>query len=215
MPRAELAVTLPETTWIGRLSREFPEATFRVLAALPAEDHGVGLVEIDAADPQSAVDAISAADGVTVAESIRANDRQVLVQFETAQPLLLMSLRAAGVPLSLPMTIHDGTATLEATAARERLSELADQLRAIGLPFEVESIRGSVDTEELLTDRQRELLVAATEQGYYDTPRRCSLTELAESVGIAKSTASETLHRAEAAVIERFVADLPDGTLGE
>lgn len=211
MPRAELSVTLPETTWIGRLSREFPAATFRVLAALPAENHGVGLVEIDAADPQAAVDAIAAADGVTVAESIRANDRQVLVQFETAQPLLLLSLRAAGVPLSLPMTIRDGTATLEATAAQDRLSELGDQLRAIGLPFEVESIRGSVDAEALLTDRQRELLVAASEQGYYDTPRRCSLTELAESVGIAKSTASETLHRAEAAVIERFVADLPDG----
>jgi predicted DNA binding protein len=45
------------------------------------------------------------------------------------------------------------------------------------------------------------------ERGYYDTPRTCTLTELADHLGIAKSTASERLHRAEGAIIRAFVAE--------
>lgn len=38
---------------------------------------------------------------------------------------------------------------------------------------------------------------AVIERGYYDTPRRCTLTELADELDLAKSTCSERLHRAE------------------
>jgi predicted DNA binding protein len=56
-----------------------------------------------------------------------------------------------------------------------------------------------------LTDRQRWLLHEAMERGYYDTPRRITLVELADELGIAKSTCSETLHRCEGRVMEQFV----------
>lgn len=46
MPRATFAITIPEAIWIGRLSRSYPEAVFRVLAAIPDEMVGSGLVEI-------------------------------------------------------------------------------------------------------------------------------------------------------------------------
>ncbi|MEM4781102.1 MAG: helix-turn-helix domain-containing protein, partial [Halalkalicoccus sp.] len=101
--------------------------------------------------------------------------------------------------------ICEGVATLEVTAPRDRLSELGEQLEAFGMRFEVEYVTQSIDTEELLTDRQRRLLETAIDQGYYDSPRECTLSELAESVGIAKSTASETLHRAEGAIIKEYV----------
>ena len=52
-------------------------------------------------------------------------------------------------------------------------------------------------------------MCTAVDHGYYDTPRACSLTELAEEVGIAKSTCSETLHRAEETMIKQFMEDLP------
>jgi hypothetical protein len=42
--------------------------------------------------------------------------------------------------------------------------------------------------------------------GYYDTPRDCPLTELADELEIAKSTCSGTLHRAEETIVKRFVA---------
>jgi predicted DNA binding protein len=105
----------------------------------------------------------------------------------------------------MPFTIRDGQAEWELTAPQHRLSELGTQLEEFGIRFTVDEIRQQVEPERLLTDRQLGLLLAAVERGYYDTPRECSLTELAESEGLAKSTCSETLHRAEEKVVKEFL----------
>ena len=207
MPTARLAVTLPEDVWIADLSSRHPEATFRVLAALPDDDTGVGLVEITAPDMEAVLSKLDEATGVRVFELLHCGDDRALIQFETDDPLLLLSIRNSRTPFEPPITIVDGVADLELTASRDRLSSLADQLRTFGLEFDVRSVRTSMDPDSVVTDRQRDLIETAVERGYYDTPRTCTLTELAEHLDIAKSTASERLHRAEGAIIRAFVAD--------
>lgn len=58
---------------------------------------------------------------------------------------------------------------------------------------------------------QRRVLEAAIERGSYDTPRECTLTELAEQLGMAKSPVPEPLHRGEEQVIKEFVGEPTDG----
>jgi predicted DNA binding protein len=58
----------------------------------------------------------------------------------------------------------------------------------------------------------RYLLRTAVERGYYDTPRRCTLTELAEALDMAKSTCSETLHRAEGKITKQFLTNAHEPT---
>ena len=211
MPTAKLAVTLPADVWIADLSTRFPDATFRVLAALPDADTGVGLVEIADADVGDVLARLDETEGVRVFETLYRGDDRALVQFETDDPLLLLSIRNSRAPFEPPVTIVDGVADLEITAPRDRLSSLADQFRALGLQFDVRSVRTSIDSESVVSDGQRELMEAAVEKGYYDTPRTCTLTEFADHLGVAKSTASERLHRAEGAIIRAFVGD---GTSG-
>lgn len=208
MTEARLTIDLPEGVWIADVSRANPEATVRVLAAMPDEGVGFGLVRITGPDVESVIEGMRAAGDVTALSVLHRGQRGTVARFETTQPLLLLSAREAGVPIELPIDIREGVATVEVTAPRERLSELGEQLRAFGLSFDVEYVHERTDPERLLSARQRELLSLAVERGYYETPRRCSLTDLADELGIAKSTASETLHRAEGAVIERFVAEL-------
>ncbi|WP_251343177.1 helix-turn-helix domain-containing protein [Haloplanus halophilus] len=207
MPTARLAVTLPEDVWIADLSSRYPDATFRVLAALPDDETGVGLVEITAADLEAVLSRLDRTAGVRVFEVLHRGDDRALVQFETDDPLLLLSVRNSRAPFEPPVTIVDGVADLEITASRDRLSSLAEQFRTFGLEFDVRSVRTSMDPESVVSDRQRDLLETAVELGYYDTPRTCTLTALAEHLGIAKSTASERLHRAESAIVRAFVSD--------
>jgi predicted DNA binding protein len=207
MPTARLAVTLPEDVWVADLSSRYPEATFRVLAALPDDDMGVGLVEITAPEMEAVLSKLDEATGVRVFELLHRGDGRALVQFETDNPLLLLSIRNSRTPFEPPITIVDGVADLELTASRDRLSSLTDQLRTVGLEFDVRSVRTSMDPESVVTDRQRALIETAVERGYYDTPRTCTLTGLADHLDIAKSTASERLHRAEGAIIRAFAAD--------
>ena len=48
-----------------------------------------------------------------------------------------------------------------------------------------------------LTDRQREVLRAALEAGYYEWPRRCTGQEVAAELDISSATFSEHIHAAE------------------
>ena len=56
-----------------------------------------------------------------------------------------------------------------------------------------------------LPDEQREALRAAVEHGYYETPRRIELGELAEQLDVPRSTLSYRLRRAEASLATSFV----------
>jgi predicted DNA binding protein len=207
MPHAELTVTLPPAVWIGAISREFPDATFRVLSAVPREEDGFGLVEVRTDEPDAVVAWMEAADAVTAVEPIRRESDVVVVQFETSQPLLLASVQASGVPLSLPVEIQNGQARLELTASRDRIAALGEAFDDLGVTYSLDRLYESVEAAAPLTEKQRETLLAALEQGYYDTPRDTTLSELADELGMANSTLSELLHRAEESVVKAFVAD--------
>lgn len=68
-------------------------------------------------------------------------------------------------------------------------------------------VNSSYDSSELLTERQWEAITEAVERGFYETPRGCTLDELAESLDIYKSSANRLLHRAESRIIKEFVAE--------
>jgi hypothetical protein len=205
MPRATLTIEIPDDVWIGRISREHPEACLRVLSALPDDESGVGLVEVTADEMAAVLRKIDREESVTDLELLQQHGDTVLVQFETDEPTLLFPVVSSGIPLEMPFDIVAGEAVWEITTAHDRLSLLGEQLDAFNIPYTVEEIQHQVTPEQLLTDRQATLVQAAVENGYYDTPRGCTLTELAEAVDLAKSTCSETLHRAEGKIIKNFV----------
>ncbi|ELZ16434.1 Bacterio-opsin activator HTH domain-containing protein [Haloterrigena salina JCM 13891] len=209
MAQATLTITMPEQIWIQQLSTAYPGATFRVLAAVPGSETGFALVRIAGPDVADIVEDMRGHDQITELSLAQYSDNEVTVHFETTDPLLLFSSRDSGMPIELPVEIVDGEATIEVTGSRDRLAELAEQLEHFGLQYRIEHVRERLHESQLLSDRQLEVVVAAVEEGYYDTPRESSLTELAEQLDIAKSTCSETLHRAEEAIIKRFVEDLP------
>lgn len=209
MPRADLTVTVPEEAWVGHVSRAHPEARFRVLAAIPDAETGFGLVEISAPDPEAVLADLADAEAIVDHEVLHLRDGDALVQFETSRPMLLFPLRSAGVPLELPFDIVNGEAAWEVTASHERLSALGEALDVVGVDFQIERFRQDLERQSLLTDHQRDLVRAAVEAGYYDTPRETTLTELADELDMAKSSLSETLHRAEERIVKEFVAGLP------
>ncbi|APW99723.1 transcriptional regulator [Halobiforma lacisalsi AJ5] len=62
------------------------------------------------------------------------------------------------------------------------------------------------DADRSLPNEQREALRAAVEHGYYETPRRIDLSDLADRLGIPRSTLSYRLRRAEAELATAFAA---------
>ncbi|QZX99284.1 helix-turn-helix domain-containing protein [Halobaculum rubrum] len=212
MARARLEVTLPEDVWVGEVTRSHPDATLSVLSVLPTERGGVALVALRGDDAPSVVRDIDAADGVDEVELQRAAEdvREAIIRVETTDARLLLPLLDSRLPVEYPVEVARGTAKLTVAGSRDRLSAFATALETMGMDYVVDYVHDAIDAEDLLTDGQRELLASAIRTGYYDTPRETTLTQLADQHGIAKSTASERLHRAEGKVIKRFADDALD-----
>jgi predicted DNA binding protein len=59
--------------------------------------------------------------------------------------------------------------------------------------------------EGTLTREQREALTAAVHHGFYNTPREIDLGELAEELGLPRSTLTYRVRRAEAEIIKQYM----------
>jgi predicted DNA binding protein len=62
--------------------------------------------------------------------------------------------------------------------------------------------------EDRLTPRQSEILAKAISLGYFEFPRRFSLTDLSKQVGIKPSTLSQVLRAAEEKVMAKYAVEM-------
>jgi hypothetical protein len=86
------------------------------------------------------------------------------------------------------------------------LSEFQDHAADHDLSFELEWLHDSAHPEAVgkyeVTEEQREALVTAYREGYFEVPGEVSLGELADELGISKNAASARLHRGYANLVE-------------
>ncbi|WP_336134735.1 helix-turn-helix domain-containing protein [Natronomonas amylolytica] len=209
MPQARLSISLPEDIWMHGVSTTYAETEFQVLTALMGENAGIALLSITTDDLLSITTDIERQPDVTAIDLLWKQARTGLVQVGTTSPPLLLPLWEAGIPIEMPFTIRDGTATWELTTTAERLSALGTYLERADIGYELEHTAeiGTPNADRLLTERQREVLLAALDAGYYAVPREVTLTELAERLDISKATCSDILHRAEHSVLSWFAEE--------
>lgn len=168
--------------------------------------NGLCLTEIEVVDP-GAVDwteEISHIPGI-VSASIRGSSGPISrYQVTTAQPIWERLANEFEALLRYPRLIQNCEYTVEVAAPKSRLNQLVERLRQVSpsvqvLRFGREVMRSFPPT---LTPRQQLLLHQALSAGYFDVPRRITLTGLATKLGRSKSGLSRAL-----AVVERELAE--------
>lgn len=201
MSRTRLRLALPTDSWLGEASRSRPDAALRVTGTVAADGGDVTALAA-AGDRAGIVESLRGRDRVDRVEVVEDEGAETVVRVAGPPPSYVAAARRVGVPIEGPVEVADGRATLVVADDRERLSAFGRRLAAAGATVES---TGDDEPDPVLTEAQRDLVRAAVEAGYYDAPRECTLTELAADRDIAKSTCSETLHRAEGRVMWRFV----------
>ena len=104
-------------------------------------------------------------------------------------------------------TAYQGRGDSEWTVISADASSLKSLLRMLkeqGCPAEIEAIPLSEGKSEA-TARQREILSAALEMGYFDDPKRAGLHDLARKFSISRVSVRELLRKAENRVLRRFL----------
>jgi predicted DNA binding protein len=205
MIRARFRIELPEGIWIDDVSTAFPEATLRLLTGVPKDDRALELGEVRAEDPDPVAEAIRTHPDVTAYESLYVDESRSIAQYEAREQALYEFLWASSLPPEFPIVVEDGEMEFDLTATREQFEAFGDALDRRNTRYELLTLVHTDEQDSLLTERQAECLAVAHREGYFDVPRECSLAEVADSLGVDKSSASETLRRATDRVVGQFL----------
>lgn len=90
--------------------------------------------------------------------------------------------------------------TVSLVGPQEAISGTIDEYERSGVSPDLRKLggyEGGTKPLDELTDRQREIVQLAYDQGYYEVPRQISTDELADELGLDPSTVAEHLQRAE------------------
>lgn len=200
MPKVRLKFRAPGS--LADFSAEHPDEEFKILSARHTDAGLLGIVEAELTDPAALIRCYDKAPEVSSYEVLYADEQTVLIQYVISEPAPHRASRAAGNLAQYPLLVRKGWVTTDLLTSHDQLSQYREGLEAADIPYELVSITQSTDLTDLLTSQQKRFLTEAIEQGYYDTPRQCSLTELASTLTVSKSTTSVVLHRAEETIIK-------------
>jgi hypothetical protein len=87
-----------------------------------------------------------------------------------------------------------------AIGENESINKLIKLLKLLGEVEKISFTKATFSERDLLkvlTDKQRQIIIQAKKNGYYQYPRRINTQELSEKLGISKATTVEHLRKAE------------------
>lgn len=92
------------------------------------------------------------------------------------------------------------------TSDRDDVKKLVSRLN--NATFNAELLRLTpIVGREVLTRRQEEIIMMAFEKGYFETPRKVKLKNLAQATGVSQATLSEILRKGQKRIVVDFFRD--------
>ncbi|MCX2818858.1 helix-turn-helix domain-containing protein [Haladaptatus sp. F3-133] len=147
--------------------------------------------------------------------SVDGDGFNLYVRFKPGSPAtdLLEIADENGLIVDTPFDFTDNGIEMTVVGKNERVQESLPEF--MRLTENAETVLSQVgryvpeesEFERTLTDRQREVIRAAVEVGYYDNPRRATHEDVAELLDCTASTAGEHLRKAEAKIMPRTVTN--------
>lgn len=197
---SKLYIHMPDRLWLGEISRKFPHYGFTILSFIPiSQDPFIGnsLIKITGtplAPVLIALDQHPSLQGYFVMEE---NPTQITLNIQTKDNYLLQALVKNHILVKLPVEVDKGIAIFNVHSSRENIDQFIADLNTKGIHVDLKILGAySADTtDDELTARQLEVYKKAKELGFYDSPRRITLTELAAELHMAKSSLSALLQR--------------------
>jgi predicted DNA binding protein len=186
------------------VSTAFPDATFRLLTGVPLGERSLELGEVVGDDPATASDTLREHPDVVAYDRLYVDDGRVLSKYETVEQSLYEFFGGTSLPPEFPLVVENGIIEFGITATRAQFESLGAALDATDRSYELLSVVHTTSHDDVLTARQRECLRVARRAGYFAVPRESTLAEVAAELGVDTSTASETLRRGSARVLDWF-----------
>ena len=110
-----------------------------------------------------------------------------------------------------PLGIREGKVKISFLGSDVQVKSFLGKIGVLGIRYHVAMISDAnfppISPLNQLTEKQREVLVAAYKLGYYDIPRKITSEELAKKMNLGDSTVIEHLRKAERRLISNLLEE--------
>ena len=113
-----------------------------------------------------------------------------------------------GLVHTIPTIISPEKFTISMMGERKNLSDFVEMIRNVGTIRKMAFRRAAYQNADILavlTDKQREVMVAAFQNGYYDYPKKISSKRLCQKVNISKPTLLQHMRKAEGRILTEIM----------
>jgi len=197
-----LQVQTPDCAWCRHASTNHPNVRLQVTSYYSRPNRSaIEVVEMTGPGWAKAVEEIRALPTVEEVEILDESEQKGRVRIAARDCFLPAAIEASGIVPQLPFEIAGGCDKWLIISPKDKARDFYERLRKDGVNVDI-VFSGEYAPESKLTPRQQEILALAIEHGYYDYPRRITLTKLADKMGLAKSTLSQALMVVESEVVK-------------
>ncbi len=192
MIEAKLKIRMPESCAVAAV-RASKAAKVKLLDTTPHDQEGVkSLLQIES---EACLDEVlSAIDYDNVEDISKVSESKAKAALTVSRCIPARSILEAGCFIKTAKHTEEGV-EWEIIAKRSSLMKLAKILEEKNYSFEIKRIGGLELDKEILTEREREILEYALNNGYFNTPKDVGIRGVAKHFGISISTASDLLRR--------------------
>ena len=193
---------------LRKLFEEYPGATVELERVIPFQDRVVpyfwvtnanGLDIENGFDPGQGIERLHVVDEVAGRTLVR-------VEWQQRHNGLAQALEQSQVIVISAVGPADGWQIEVRGDGRRSISQFHETCSELGVPVRLRSLHKLTPEDHTntvdLTEPQREALLLAYEQGYYDSPRTTTLADLADQFGISRQAVSNRLKRGTRQLIE-------------
>lgn len=188
-------IRVPESKWLFEMNKEYNQLTFNILSKYLIDDNlGSTLFEIKGYRLKDFIEKFKNKMSPSFFQILHQGDNFLLLNVKTKDPWILNALVKTELLFLYPLKIFNGVIKVTAVAERKKVDHFLSELEQKDIKFKIIRI-GQYQQERLLSVRQSKLLEILYQNGYYEVPRKISLTKLANKLKISPSALSESIRR--------------------
>ena len=203
------SLSIPTDKWLSKFSISYPDLQFNLLSMLPlSENQGNTLLQVKGLKLAQFWDEFSKFYANENFNLIFKDDKTILLNFIVGDPWILQTIFDAQLFLRFPVLIQKGNITIELIGSRNKIDQLINNNENWNdVDISIQQIR-KYCPDSLLTPRQLEILSQSLTNGFFDIPRKKSLSILAKEIGISPSALSENVRRINKKLAEHYISCL-------
>ena len=196
---------IPAQKWLAKFSRSYPLLQFKLLSMLPLSDNqGYCLLQVEGTNLNHFWEEFAPVSDAKKFNLIFKDEKSLALNIVVEDTWVLQMIMEAQLVLRFPITVHDGIVLFELIAPRNKIEQLFSHANWKNLEISIKQI-GKYSASPILSSRQSEILTKALSNGFFEIPRRISLSDFAINLGISATALSGNLRRIQKKLGENYL----------